>query len=76
MRTERLPENTDTRLYIPDFEAKTLQDVLDEITKHFGDCDLNDLEIESENIQIACFGYDLYDPLDWSRYLVITKIGG
>lgn len=74
IREERLPVNTDTVLYISDFGSNTLQDTIDEITKHFGDCNWDDLTIESENIQIACFGYDLYDPIDWRRYMVVTKI--
>lgn len=74
MREERLPENTETCLYIPDFGGNnTLQDLIDAAVTHFGEVGFDDLNIESENIQIACFGYDLYDPVDWRRYFVITK---
>lgn len=75
-REERLPVSTETTLYIPDFGGdNTLQDLIDKAVEHFGECGFDDLTIESENIQIACFGYDLYDPIDWRRYFVVRKNG-
>ncbi|MFZ3481997.1 hypothetical protein [Sphingomonas sp. 3-13AW] len=65
------PENTPETLYV--ISGQTLGYVLEKAKEHFGVDDVSDLAIDSENIQIRNFGYDLYDGADWCQYLVITR---
>lgn len=68
------PEDTETTLYFMSGFA-SLQDIIDRCESHFPDTKFEDLNIESQNIQIRCFGYDLYDGNDWCQYIVVTKRG-
>lgn len=68
------PESTKDVLYIIDDGENSVDDLFERIKDHFGeDVNLSTLKLESENIQLRHFNYDLYDPLDWQRYIVIRK---
>ena len=68
----QFPENTKDVLYIMDYGGISISDLFEQIIDHFGeDADLSTLELESENIQLRHFNYDLYDPMDWQKCLVI-----
>lgn len=65
------PDNTSTTLYIASTEI-SLTDLLKGIRNHFGeDVDFDRLTISSENIHTSCITYDLYDPLDWTDFIVV-----
>ena len=68
------PDNTETELYIANC-GMTLLYIIDAAKEHFGtDIDLDSLEIEAKKIHTSCITYDLYDPSDYTDFIVITKI--
>lgn len=72
MNKEKLPQNTDSIIYVEDWEIRTLKDLLDVSQLKWGNVDLSRLKIEFEEIQVKCFGYDQYDLDDYRNYFVIT----
>ena len=69
----QFPKNDKTTLYIADDGGYRLTEIVDMAKDYFGeDVELSSLIIESENIQLRHFDYDVYDPVDWQQYLIIT----
>ena len=71
MDDTRYPQNTQQVLYVR--SGGTLGDLVESAKRHFPDCEMDDLNVEGQNIQIKCFGYDLYDGNDYLDYIVITR---
>lgn len=72
MDDRRYPQDTSQVLYLLSVNL-TLGDIVESAKRHFPDCEMDDLKVEGENIQIKCFGYDLYDSGDYLDYIVITR---
>lgn len=73
MNKERLPIDTDTKIYIENWEIRSLNDLIVRSQQKWGlFVSLDDLKIDFEEIQVKCFGYDQYDPSDYKFYFVIT----
>jgi hypothetical protein len=75
----RIPESNKNELYIDlgNYQSIGFSELIDEIKNHFkieGDFDIDDFKISPEYHQVDCFGYDRYDPSDYSNFLCITKI--
>lgn len=76
------PDDTDTTMYIQtsDSASPTLAELLDKIQTKWPECSFENLietiTITSEKIHTDCLGYDLYDPMDYTDFIVITKTGG
>lgn len=52
---------------------RSLQHIIDAVKAKFGeDCDFSQVEVETDQRQIACFGYDQYDPSDWEPIMNFT----
>ena len=67
------PKDTPTKMYL--YGEYNLEDLLEAAKLHFGeDADLTKLVCSSEYIHTRHLGYDLYDPSDWARYIVIEKV--
>jgi hypothetical protein len=73
MADMRYPVDTEQTLYFQCGPSLTLDDVVDRARRHFPDCELQDLTISSENIQVKCFGYDIYDSRDYLDYIVVSR---
>lgn len=73
--TERLPQDTEDTKYVPSSweEEVPLSQLLDWAKLSFPDSDPEDVRVSHEEIQIRCFGYDLYDSSDWRWYWVFRK---
>ena len=70
---EKLPVDTDTTIYIENWEIRSLNDLIVRSQQKWGlFVSLEDLKIDYEEIQVKCFGYDQYDPNDYKFYFVIT----
>ena len=70
---EKLPQDTDTTIYIENWEIRSLNDLIVRSQQKWGlFVSLEDLKIDHEEIQVKCFGYDQYDPGDYRNYFVIT----
>lgn len=73
MPDNRVPENSETTLYIRGEEA-SLADIIERAKQHFGeDIEFDDLSVGREHFHARCIGYDLYDPADYDDYIYITK---
>ena len=69
------PENDKNTLYInSNYISIGFEELQQCIENHFGaEINMADLSIEAEYIHTECLGYDLYDPSDYTRFLVIRK---
>lgn len=71
------PDNTDTKIYIHcDTAAPTLAEILQEIEEKWPGSSAENIRISAEKIHTHCLGYDLYDPMDYTNFLVIEKETG
>lgn len=68
------PDNTLSEMYILGSDGYSLKDILDKAKEHFGECNLDELEITAEHIHTDCLYYDRYDSSDYTNFLKITKI--
>lgn len=68
------PQNTDNTLFIENYGELNISHMITLAMRHFGD-DFNfeDFSIRGEKIHTRCINYDLYDPLDWDDYIIITR---
>lgn len=71
------PDDTDNKLYISTENSVTLEDIIYRAKQKWGkDISFKDLFISSEHIHTDCLGYDLYDFMDWTTFITITKQKG
>lgn len=65
------PDNDKDTLYL---EGRLVSTLLESIREHFGEAvDFDILDISPECIQTYHLTYDLYDPNDYTKFLVITR---
>jgi hypothetical protein len=74
--TEILPLDTETTKYVPSSweEELRLYEILDWCEHFFPGVDPRDITVSHEEIQVKCFGYDLYDRDDYRHYWVFRRI--
>lgn len=68
------PDDTDTEMYLLPNNL-SLEDIIEKTNEKWPGAKFSDIEITSKKIHTDCLGYDLYDPSDWTDYLIITYIG-
>lgn len=68
-------ETDEQNLYIEnENETKTIQDIINEAKKHFGEqTSMDDLIFSMTYEQFRCHGYDLYDPSDYGCVFIIHR---
>jgi hypothetical protein len=66
------PDNTDTELYIVSNSGYSLAAILDIAKEKWPDVSLENITIESEKIHTNCVYYDLYDPCDYTDFIILT----
>jgi len=71
---ERLPQDTKNTKYVawPQYDKISLGELRDYAEKFFPGVDAYCIKIDLVEIQIKCFGYDLYDPADYQWYYVFS----
>ena len=69
---ERFPEDTYHTIYVRNCGTLTMGDLIAKAREKWGLFDINDLLFDHEEIQVSCFGYDQYDPIDYVFYFTIT----
>lgn len=67
------PDDTDTILYISD-ENIEFNDLCERIKEKFGLSSFDNIMISSERIHTSCLTYDLYDPMDYTNFIVVRKV--
>ncbi len=69
------PDNTDDCLYIDATWHSDLAEIIDKAESYFKrDLSPADIKIQAEWIHTRCLGYDLYDPSDYTAYIVISLV--
>lgn len=66
------PQNTENTLYIEKSFIDDVEELVASIDKYWPGVDLANVMIDVEEIQVAGFGYDQYDPADYIEYYVLT----
>lgn len=66
------PQNDENTLYI-DSDFYNLGEIIDLAKEKWPDVDFFNLMVSAEHIHTHCLGYDLYDPSDWTNFIVIRK---
>lgn len=65
------PDNDENTLYVAG--SMTFEELSEAIIAHFGDVTPDQITIESEYIHTSCITYDLYDPGDYTNFIIIRK---
>jgi hypothetical protein len=68
------PDDTDTVTYIA--EGDTLENILADISNKWPGASISNITISAEKIHTRCLGCDLYDPGDYTNFIVITRAPG
>lgn len=70
-----MPDDTANVLHLAsDYTEYSFDEIEQRIKAHFGeDAELTQFTIEADYIHTSCIGYDLYDPGDYTKYLIIRK---
>lgn len=74
--TDFSPDDTDTTMYLDSSIPKSLEEILAAINEKWPGASPSNIEIGAEKIHTHCIGYDLYDPGDYTNFLVITRLTG
>ena len=67
------PDNTENKMYFANSYCLTVEQIIFIAQSKWPDTSLDNITIEAERIQTSCLGYDLYDPSDWTDFIVITN---
>lgn len=66
------PVNSENTLYIERYHVNILEELVKKAKEYWPEADLGRITIDVEEIQVANFGYDQYDPSDYIEYYVLT----
>lgn len=65
------PDDTDNEMYLSG--QHSLAELIELCKEKWPDTDFNDLVFESEYIHTDCLSYDLYDPADYTNFIIIRR---
>lgn len=71
--TDFWPDDTENKWYISASVSPTLGDLIDMIKEEWPETDLYNVTITSERIHTRSLTYDLYDPSDYTDFIVIER---
>lgn len=67
------PDDTEDTVYLTSDSQHSLAAIIELCKEKWPDADFNDLLFESEKIHTDCLGYDLYDPGDYTDFIIIRR---
>jgi hypothetical protein len=67
------PDDTDTEMYIDAGHENTLAELIEKINDKWPGASMSNITMSAEHIHTDCLGYDLYDPGDYTMFIVITR---
>jgi len=71
------PDDTETKIHIQsDFSSITLAELLEKIEDNWPGASAENIKISVEKIHTDCLGYDLYDPSDYTDFIIIERVPG
>ena len=72
MAQEFWPQDTATEMYLA--STYDLKEILERIQKKWPGATPEQITIDTDRFQTKCIGYDLYDPSDYTTFIVIRRI--
>ena len=73
------PDDDENTMYIdssPMVAPICMADLLQKIYEKWEGASLTNITIQAEKIHTDCLGYDLYDPGDYTEFIVIRRLPG
>jgi hypothetical protein len=72
------PDDSDDTMYIQtsDCAPPTLAELMAKIEEKWPGTSAANIQIDCDEIQTDCLGYDSYDPIDHTNFIIITKTNG
>jgi len=70
------PDDTDTEMYIDASIGMSLEEIKAKIDEKWPGASASNLVFTSRSIHTDCLGYDLYDPTDYTDFIIITRNPG
>jgi hypothetical protein len=70
------PDDTDTELYLDATQIWSLSDIHARIEDKWPGASSENILMSSEKIHTDCLGYDLYDPSDYTDFIIIRRVPG
>jgi len=70
------PDDTETTLYVSSDNFIVMIDLLEKISEKWPGAAIADMRISAERIHTDCLYYDLYDPCDYTDFIVIEYTKG
>lgn len=68
------PDDDKDTLHLQSFGGLSFDYIKEKMQQHFGACmEMEDFSIDADRIHTDCIGYDLYDPSDYTNFLIITR---
>lgn len=71
------PDDDENTIYINSFMGgESLEEIMARINEKWPGASMANIRIDAEYIHTECLGYDLYDPGDWTNFIVIRRLPG
>jgi hypothetical protein len=70
------PDDTDTEMYLDAEQIWTQAEIQARIDEKWPGASAENIVIDSRKIQTDCLGYDLYDPGDYTDFIIIRRLPG
>lgn len=68
------PDDTDTEMYLDASQIWTLTEIQARIDEKWPGASSENILFSSQKIHTDCLGYDLYDPFDYTDFIIIRRI--
>lgn len=68
------PDDTDNTMYIDTSIPLSLAELMERAQEKWPGITPDQIKISSEEIQTDCLGYDAYDPMDYTDFIILEKI--
>lgn len=70
------PDDTENRIYIDGgwmASGTSLQELMERAAEKWPGISPADITISAEHIHTDCLGYDLYDPGDYTEFIILSR---
>lgn len=64
------PDDTEDTIYLSEYSS--FLDIYNKTNEKWPGIQLTEVTLHAEHIHTDCLGYDKYDPMDYTNYIVIT----
>lgn len=67
------PDDDENTIYIESDKSPSLEELMRLTDEKWPGVSWSNINISSEKIHTDCLGYDSYDSMDWTDFLIITR---